>query len=732
MASAYSCDATIMISISTTKISNNWLYFEDNNSQGEKINLPHANKLIPYNYFDEKMYQFISRYEKVIAVSAKRTLLRFDGVMTAFTLTVNGTELPECRGGYIPHMVEITDYVKPGENTISVLVDSTERSDIPPFGYVVDYLTYGGIYRDVWQLDTDNCFIENCFMEYEMTGEKAATVNPIVVLNATEACEIDVTIELCGATVTQKVAVKAGAARYNITPFVVNDLHLWDIDDPHMYAANIVAGSDRASVSVGFRTIVFAKDKLTLNGKKINIVGLNRHQSYPYAGYAMPKRCQEKDAIILKNLGLNTVRTSHYPQSTFFLDECDRQGLLVFEEVPGWQYVSEEQAWRDQVLDDVTAMIERDYNHPSIITWGVRINESQDDHELYTRTNALAHKLDKTRKTSGIRCIERSELLEDIYTMNDFMHDGSENILRTQSRCTGKDEHVPYVITEFCGHMFPTKRFDQEQHIVEHALRHGRVQSYASQKDEYLGAIGWCAFDYNTHYDFGSGDRICYHGVMDMFRIEKFAAATYKAQSSKEHVLEPLTYWARGERDRGNMFPIHVFTNLHEIEVKLDGKTAFRTKRQFWSVDPQMQFLKNPPILVSLNLGEWGAHLVDVEFIGYENGEPVLAKKYLAAPTYDSIVAASDDQTLLAAEFDATRVVIKGIDKIGNPLPYLSESVSVEVSGDIEVIGPKTVMLIGGQGAFWVRTKVDAKAGKAAVHMASSCGYTANLSVELE
>ena len=104
----------------------------------------------------------------------------------------------------------------------------------------------------------------------------------------------------------------------------------------------------------------------------------------------MPGRVQRRDAWILrKELHCNIVRTSHYPQSPHFLDGCDEYGLLVFEEIPGWQHIGNED-WQKLALQNVDKMIRRDWNHPSIILWGVRINESGDNHDLYTNTNALA------------------------------------------------------------------------------------------------------------------------------------------------------------------------------------------------------------------------------------------------------------------------------------------------------------------------------------------------------
>ena len=124
---------------------------------------------------------------------------------------------------------------------------------------------------------------------------------------------------------------------------------------------------DEKIIIFGFRDAQFRKDGFYLNGKKLKIRGLNRHQSYPYVGYAMPKSMQVMDADILKyELGLNAVRTSHYPQSHDFIDRCDELGLLVFTELPGWQYIGNDE-WKEQAIKNTEDMVLQYRNHPSII-----------------------------------------------------------------------------------------------------------------------------------------------------------------------------------------------------------------------------------------------------------------------------------------------------------------------------------------------------------------------------
>ena len=139
-----------------------------------------------------------------------------------------------------------------------------------------------------------------------------------------------------------------------------------------------------------FREARFTVDGFFLNGRRLQLFGLDRHEIYPYVGGAMPGRVMRRDAEILKKeFNCNIVRCSHYPQSEAFLDACDELGLMAWEEPPGWGYLGDE-AWKDLVVRDVKQMIRRDRNHAAIVIWGVRVNESANDQSLYRRTTAAA------------------------------------------------------------------------------------------------------------------------------------------------------------------------------------------------------------------------------------------------------------------------------------------------------------------------------------------------------
>ncbi|MGL4372776.1 MAG: glycoside hydrolase family 2 protein, partial [Turicibacter sp.] len=511
------------------------------------------------------------------------------------------------KGGYTPFSVDITShYMFDQENTLVVVVDSSERRDIPPYGHVVDYLTYGGIYREVSLRIVEPSHVHSIYASASNCLTEKIGLEVTVELSSQVSEQGSLIVELLDderviSSVETKVLTEVGLSQTTLLFESLKGIELWDLNHPKRYQirTNLKMKNEVVDVytdAFGFREAVFKADGFYLNGKQVKLVGLNRHQSYPYVGYAMPERVQKKDADIFKfDLGLNIVRTSHYLQSRHFLDRCDEIGLLVFEEIPGWQHIGDE-AWQALALQDVEDMIKRDYNRPGIILWGVRINESQDHHEFYTRTNALARTLDPKRQTGGVRYLHHSELLEDVYTLNDFVHSGGEQVLITQKEATGLEYKVPYLVTESNGHMYPTKTFDHEDKVVEHAMRHLKVVNEALGSDEISGSISWCAFDYNTHSSFGSGDKICHHGVMDMFRNKKYAGLAYASQKPAEQgiVLEPITVGSRGERAGGGVVPFTILSNCDYLKIYKDEELIDTYYPDF----EKFPHLPHPPITI--------------------------------------------------------------------------------------------------------------------------------------
>ena len=776
-------------------LNDDWLFteqFEDSLAAPEypentlqPVRLPHTCKETPFHYFDESLYQMVSGYRRHLQVPAdwqgKQILLTFEGAAHDSTVFCNGKKVGEHHCGYTAFTVDLTNNVLYGQdNLLCIRLDSRENLNVPPFGYVIDYMTYGGIYRDVRLEVKEKVSLSDIFVHTAIDFRSSPVTAQITSEITLTASDENVTIRqyympkstvaaqeswnlLCEQTISADTACNKKIA---LTAAITDPL-LWDTEEAHLYIlkTQLYQGNtllDETKTTFGIREAVFKKDGFYLNGRKLMIRGLNRHQSFPYVGYAMPESMQKLDADLLKKeLGLNAVRTSHYPQSHYFLERCDELGLLVFTEFPGWQHIGDD-AWKAQAVANAEDMIRQYRNHPSIILWGIRINESPDDDAFYEKTNAVAHKLDPTRPTGGVRAMKKSHLLEDVYTYNDFLHDGEMPGCDPKKKVTS-DMEKPYLISEYNGHMYPTKAFDNEERRSEHAIRHANVLDAVAGQSDIAGSFGWCMFDYNTHKDFGSGDRICYHGVMDMFRNPKLAANIYACEQEQTPVLEITSSMDIGEHPGCNRGNIYILSNADSVKM-------YKNDRFIKEYLPEMspyKHLKHGPILIddfigdsfaqnerfrpkhakeitdamnlvargSLNhipkrlyltalkllliyhinfaevtrlytkyIGDWGGTATVYRFDAIKDGKVV--KSITKEPVREIRLEAEADHTILTEQhsYDVALVRIRAVDDHGNVLPFYQEPVRLITEGDISIIGPDTIALQGGMGGTYVKS----------------------------
>ncbi len=751
----------------------------------QPVRLPHTCKETPFHYFDESLYQMVSGYRRHLLIpkdwQGKRILLTFEGAAHDSTVFCNGKKVGEHHCGYTAFTVDLTDNVLYGQdNLLCVRLDSRENLNVPPFGYVIDYMTYGGIYRDVWLEVKEKVSLSDIFVHTAIDFRSSPVTAQITSeITLTESDE-NVTIRqyympkntaagqgswnlLCEQTFSADTTCDKEIA---LTAAITAPL-LWDTEEANLYILKTLLYQDNTILDetetrFGIREAVFKKDGFYLNGRKLRIRGLNRHQSFPYVGYAMPKSMQRLDADLLKKeLGLNAVRTSHYPQSHYFLERCDELGLLVFTEFPGWQHIGDD-AWKAQAVANAEDMIRQYRNHPSIILWGIRINESPDDDAFYEKTNAVAHKLDPSRPTGGVRAMKKSHLLEDVYTYNDFLHDGEMPGCDPKKKVTS-DMEKPYLISEYNGHMYPTKAFDNEERRSEHAIRHANVLDAVAGQPDIAGSFGWCMFDYNTHKDFGSGDRICYHGVMDMFRNPKLAANIYACEQEQTPVLEITSSMDIGEHPGCNRGNIYILSNADSVKMYKNDRFI---KEYLPGMSPY-KHLKHGPILIddfigdsfaqnerfrpkhakeitdamnlvargSLNhipkrlyltalkllliyhidfaevtrlytkyIGDWGGTATVYRFDAIKDGKVI--KSVTKEPVREIRLEAEADHTILTEQhsYDVALVRIRAVDDHGNVLPFYQEPVRLITEGDISIIGPDTIALQGGMGGTYVKS----------------------------
>ena len=792
----------------------------------EEVNIPHSFATSPFNSFSPQLYQKLCAYRKSFATqenwAGKKVILTVAAAAHKSEVYLNGKLLKTHSCGYTSFSTDLTDALLPAgeENVLCIKVDSRETLDQPPFGFVIDYMTYGGIYRDVYIEVKNAVFIEDVFV----TTKKNAFTSRVTL----NACDEEA--KNLGYMIQQEVfawqegygweddyanfaelgeedflaSVTCGIrGKTTLTSGVASGVMQWNLESPTLYCLRTAlldsAGNevDSKTVRFGFREIRFDSTGFYLNGIKVKLRGLNRHQSFPYVGYAMPKMMQKEDADILKyELSLNEVRTSHYPQSRHFVDRCDEIGLLVFTEIPGWQHIGTSSEWRCQAIENVRDMVLQYRNNPSVFLWGVRINESQDDEELYQKTNALCKSLDPSRPTGGVRFLKKSQLLEDVYTYNDFsfagwnLAGGSSN---SGSLASGNFASVKFarklvkktaalepkkkvtktkkgfMVTEYNGHMFPTKSFDAERIRTEHALRHAAVLDALASSKDHAGASGWCAFDYNTHKDFGSGDYVCYHGVMDMFRNPKLAAFVYKSQGKAEEVgdvLEVSSSMDIGDYPAGAIGSVWAFTNAESVrlyvnecfvkeysakknspfthllhapiliddfvgdrlvsECGIKKGDSERIKRILFAV--RDHGMNRIPLVIRLSLlyllakravsvkklwelygkyvTNWGSSSVQYKFEAVRDGKVVAT--CIKTASSDVFVKATAKRTLLVEDesYDLASVNLCACDQCGNLKPYCQEAVSLRTEGAIELVGPSVLSLKGGMAAAYVKSRI--------------------------
>lgn len=770
-----------MISSNRIYLNNDWQFTREYHEEllGERadttalevVRLPHSTVETPFNYFDEGVYQYNSAYRRVLRPDenwrGKHVLLTVEAAGHESEVYLNGISLIKHRCGYTAYTVDLAQHLKWGtDNVLVIRVDSRETLNQPPFGNVIDYMTYGGLYREVYLEIKEDAYISDVFPRVtDLVTQDGVT--------GSVKLESIVTVENGeGTTLRQELLDSNGkTVASGEQVLVLSNAHLWSPDHPALYTlrTTLLRGKDVLDVRedrIGLRTVSFTAEGFFLNGRKFKFRGLNRHQSYPYVGYAMPESVQRHDAHVLKNeLGLNAVRTSHYPQSHHFLNACDELGLLVFTEIPGWQHIGDDD-WKEQAVKNTRDMVIQYRNHPSIFLWGVRINESMDNDPLYRATNAAAHELDDSRPTSGVRFIQQSSLLEDVYAYNDFSHDGTNAGTIKRGKAT-PDEKKGYLISEYNGHMFPTKSFDNEDHRVEHMLRHARVVNSYYGDDEIAGGFGWCMADYNTHKDFGSGDRICYHGVLDMFRNHKMAAAVYASQKDvtcdNDVVLEVSSAMDIGEHPACLLKDVYAITNADSVRVykndqfigefsaagspfanmphgplliddfvgdlmeKNEGfshKKAEDIKKILRAVNKfglahlptgikllaakcmiQYGMKMNDAVdLYNTYMSNWGGTVTVYRFDAIKDGKVV--KTVERRPVKETKLEVTVSHTALVdgETYDAAVVRVRALSQDGAVLPCYQEPLRLSVSGPVELIGPDVVAFRGGMCGTYVRT----------------------------
>jgi len=709
-----------------------------NDSRFAHVTVPHTVVPLSWADWDHRDWEQRWIYRKHFTGAAlagpgagERVLLTFDGVMTDATVVLNGTTVATHQGGYLPWTTEITGRLRKGANVLAVIVDgrwlNVPPDALPGGAGTIDYLQPAGIYRDVTLQVVPRVYLADVFARpvNVLSGDRAVRVSAVIDAGAVPANHaVTVTAELLTSDGVKRAArettvrvTSAGARTATLTIGGIGDVDHWSPEDPVLYTVRTTVSSPGSpahtvATTIGFRQAVFAENGFYLNGSRYEIFGLNRHQLYPHLGMAAPARLQRRDALILKNeLNVNMVRCSHYPQSPRFLDACDELGIMVWQEPPGWGFMGDA-AFQQRFLDDVTSMVIRDRNRPSVIVWGARLNETKNYPDLYAEARRLVYAHDGSRPTAGaVTFRTTSGWAEDVFSYDDYhVVDGAPELYPPVAG-------VPYLVSESVGAAVdPQYRwFDPPATLARQASAHARVHDQAQANPRYAGLLGWAGFDYYAAPDDANPAAAAKNwrsmrtpGVADVFRVPKPGGSIYQSQVSPavRPVIIPVYCWDDTTRPGANSM---IATNCDRLELSVNGVpwlTVTPDRKTFAA-------LRYPPALADLTGANAaagiapGAGLPDLQIDGYVGATLVATVRMTADTSQDRLELTVADTEITADGSDATAITVRATDAYGNRRLGAAGDVTLTLTGPGTLVAasPLPLATLGGVAGGFIRSR---------------------------
>lgn len=706
-------------------INEGWKVKVDGEIDSSPVNLPHTPRIEPLVVNDQWQGKLI--YTKMIDLKhshSSSTILHFEGVMHHAIVFINDTKVKEHFGGYLPFSVDLTEYLHVGENELTVEVVNTDNSAIPPGKPLagLDFNYYGGIYRDVWLVRKNDIYITDPFIEntseagwllhFDDVSDKAAKGSlRIQVANKSDAEEeVTLGIKLSNGTsqfeYDEQITLASLGKEIFTLPIEIESPLLWSTVSPNLYDLEVELVSptgivyERIEDKIGIRNIQLTEEGFFLNGQKQFIRGTNRHQEYPYVGYALSNNASFRDALKIKNAGFDMVRLSHYPQDEAFLDACDELGMLVMNAIPGWQHY-EEGAFVNNSFQDIRDLVRRDRNHPSVVFWEVSLNESGMTEDYMIEANKIL----------------KEELpFDDIYTAGWIDHPAYDLFIPARQHAqppnywsdyrSGKRNMfiAEYGDWEYYAHNagFNQVAFEDlseeernsrqlrahgEQRLLQQALNFQEAANSNRRGTGTIGHANWLMFDYNRGY----ADDLEASGISDIFRIPKFAYYFYKSQRPPNERIDhklveqgPMvkiaSYWMEDSPTN-----IRVFSNCEEVELYLNDDLIDRQKPL---VNEYADQLAHPPF--QFHVDQFGPG--ELKAIGFIDGRPVANDK-VSTPGEPKALALRADKVggLLNEPDDLIFIYAEIVDSGGNYIPTSSHEVYFELNGQGELIGSNPI-----------------------------------------
>ena len=738
------CDRESHIGVRTnTSLNKNWSFQKGdtiNQSLWEEVHIPHTPKIEPLVVNNQ--WQGVCWYRKELSHNllkeAKNHFLKFEGVMQESEVWINQHKIGHHKGGYLPFTLNITPYLKKDvQNVVLVKVTNTDHSKIPPGKPLkeLDFNTYGGIYRNVHLISTNNIYISEAISENKVNGggvyfrfddvskTNASGFVKIHLVNKTKnKKEIKAVVTLRHkdkqqSFVTKPVLIHANNNATLVGSFSINTPQLWSPETPNLYQVEIALKDekdilfDKVSITTGIRSIELNKNGFFLNGKKRFINGTNRHQEYPYVGYAISDNANYRDAYKIKQAGFNFVRLSHYPQSKSFIEACDQLGLMLMNCIPGWQYF-EEGEFEENAFQDIKDLVRRDRNHPSMIFWENSLNESAMTHDFMVKANQIVKQELPYNDTYTAGWIDHNAYNLFIparqhsnppHYWNNYNNNGRQIFIAEYGDWEYYAHNAGFNQKEFKNLKSEERTSRQlraygEKRLLQQALNYQEAFNSNLKGKNTIGHANWLMFDYNRGY----ADDLEASGISDIFRIPKFANYFFKSQKSHniDSLSSPMVHIA-SHWNKNSSLTIKVFSNCEEVALYLNNNLI---SKKAVETNTYSTHLKHPPFLFNIPSFTEGT----LKAIGYINGKN-LAEHSVTTPQNPNKISLEIDESgkpLKPGDDDLVFIYAKITDQNGHLVNNANHEItfSIENHSQAKIIGPTKVKAEAGIASILLRT----------------------------
>ena len=579
-----------------------------NDETWEVVSTPHSVQLMPAEASGCRNYQGIAWYRKHFRLpkecEGRDVTLHFEAIMGKQTIYVNGKEVKDHEGGYLPITIPLSASTVSGDFVVAIKADNSDDKTYPPGKKQaqLDFAYHGGIYRDVWLIAKNKVAITDALEENKMAGggifvhyanisEKSAEVFVNTEVRNSDTKPRTITVEnVLSVAVSQqqtKIKLQPGEAKTITQRFLVKNPKLWSPETPYLYqvATRIKDGKqslDGGITRIGIRSFEFVRTDdaqgrqpgFYLNGKKYHqLVGANRHQDFAYVGNALPNSQQWRDAKRLRDAGFTIIRTAHYPQDPSFMDACDELGLFIIVATPGWQYWNKEKGWDEKVHENTRNIIRRDKNHPCVLMWEPILNETRYPEEFALQ----ALQITKDEYPYPYRPVAAADVhsagIKDHYDVvygwpgDDFKDDKPKQCIFTREFGELVDDWYAH------NNLNRASRSWGERPMLTQAMSLYRsTQELFHTTGQFIGGCQWHPFDHQRGYH----PDPYWGGIYDAFRQKKtafdmFAAvlslsvATESRQTAKPIVAIAHEMTQFSEKD------VTIFSNCDSVRLTMYG-----------------------------------------------------------------------------------------------------------------------------------------------------------------